>query len=133
MRSRYSAYVTRQIDYLKLTLTKEQQGDFSKEETANWADSSQWQGLEIQSVEAGGENDETGMVEFTVRFTTAGKQQIHYEKAEFVREDGAWRYSGMREEEGGSTFRRAEPKIGRNEPCPCGSGKKYKRCCGQAA
>jgi len=29
------------------------------------------------------------------------------------------------------TFRRTEPKIGRNAPCPCGSGKKYKKCCGQ--
>jgi preprotein translocase subunit SecA len=28
------------------------------------------------------------------------------------------------------TYVRSEPKIGRNEPCPCGSGKKYKRCCG---
>jgi hypothetical protein len=27
-------------------------------------------------------------------------------------------------------IRRAEPKIGRNDPCPCGSGKKYKKCCG---
>ena len=27
----------------------------------------------------------------------------------------------------------AEPKIGRNEPCPCGSGKKYKNCCGKNA
>jgi uncharacterized protein len=27
------------------------------------------------------------------------------------------------------TVRRKEPKIGRNEPCPCGSGKKYKKCC----
>ena len=26
--------------------------------------------------------------------------------------------------------RRAAIKIGRNEPCPCGSGKKYKNCCG---
>ena len=25
----------------------------------------------------------------------------------------------------------AEKKVGRNEPCPCGSGKKYKRCCGK--
>ncbi len=25
----------------------------------------------------------------------------------------------------------AENKIGRNQPCPCGSGKKYKKCCGQ--
>jgi hypothetical protein len=31
---------------------------------------------------------------------------------------------------GGHTVVRAEPKIGRNEPCPCGSGKKYKKCCG---
>lgn len=28
------------------------------------------------------------------------------------------------------TFRRSEPRIGRNDPCPCGSGKKYKKCCG---
>ena len=27
------------------------------------------------------------------------------------------------------TIRRDKPKIGRNEPCPCGSGKKYKKCC----
>jgi preprotein translocase subunit SecA len=31
------------------------------------------------------------------------------------------------------TVRRSEKKVGRNEPCPCGSGKKYKRCCGAAA
>ncbi|MCY4156249.1 MAG: preprotein translocase subunit SecA [Gammaproteobacteria bacterium] len=30
------------------------------------------------------------------------------------------------------TYRRASPRIGRNDPCPCGSGKKYKRCCGAA-
>jgi tetratricopeptide (TPR) repeat protein len=28
------------------------------------------------------------------------------------------------------TVQRSGPKVGRNEPCPCGSGKKYKRCCG---
>jgi preprotein translocase subunit SecA len=31
------------------------------------------------------------------------------------------------------TVRRDEPKVGRNDPCPCGSGKKYKKCHGQAA
>jgi preprotein translocase subunit SecA len=30
-------------------------------------------------------------------------------------------------------IRRDEPKVGRNDPCPCGSGKKYKKCCGKAA
>jgi len=32
----------------------------------------------------------------------------------------------------GVPVRRNEPKVGRNEPCPCGSGKKYKKCCGRA-
>jgi preprotein translocase subunit SecA len=31
------------------------------------------------------------------------------------------------------TVRREEPKVGRNDPCPCGSGKKYKKCHGMAA
>lgn len=30
------------------------------------------------------------------------------------------------------TYRREQPKVGRNDPCPCGSGKKYKNCCGRA-
>ncbi|NTV95320.1 MAG: UPF0149 family protein [Thiobacillus sp.] len=30
----------------------------------------------------------------------------------------------------GATVRRTEPKVGRNDPCPCGSGKKFKKCCG---
>jgi uncharacterized protein len=30
-----------------------------------------------------------------------------------------------------STYRRTLPKVGRNEPCPCGSGKKFKHCCGK--
>lgn len=29
-------------------------------------------------------------------------------------------------------YKRAKPKVGRNEPCPCGSGKKYKNCCGKS-
>jgi len=30
------------------------------------------------------------------------------------------------------TFRRESPRVGRNDPCPCGSGRKYKKCCGRA-
>ena len=35
------------------------------------------------------------------------------------------------EEIKGETVTRESPKVGRNEPCPCGSGKKFKRCCGK--
>ncbi|MDR1933733.1 MAG: DnaJ domain-containing protein [Spirochaetales bacterium] len=37
---------------------------------------------------------------------------------------------GEEDEEPVETVRREQPKIGRNDPCPCGSGKKYKKCCG---
>ena len=33
-------------------------------------------------------------------------------------------------QDGAATVRRAEAKVGRNDPCPCGSGKKHKKCCG---
>jgi curved DNA-binding protein CbpA len=36
------------------------------------------------------------------------------------------------ESEPSGTVRRSQPKVGRNDPCPCGSGKKYKHCCGAA-
>jgi len=47
-----------------------------------------------------------------------------------VRESGTWCYAGGRVI-GVDPYRREEPKIGRNEPCSCGSGKKYKKCCGR--
>ena len=40
------------------------------------------------------------------------------------------RRSAAREARAGTTFRRTTQKVGRNDPCPCGSGKKFKRCCG---
>ena len=36
------------------------------------------------------------------------------------------------EEASPATVKREGVKVGRNDPCPCGSGKKYKKCCGQA-
>lgn len=39
--------------------------------------------------------------------------------------------TNMDESAGGTTRVRKEPKVGRNDPCPCGSGKKYKQCCGR--
>jgi uncharacterized protein len=53
----------------------------------------------------------------------AGMNQIyHYFEAQ--------RLLGTDLPEDMTTFRRTMPKIGRNEPCPCGSGKKFKQCCG---
>lgn len=128
MRSRYTAYATENVPYLKETLTKQQQRDFSAEDTRKWARESTWLGLEIIRTEEGGPEDQRGIVEFSAHFESGGEKQTHHEVAEFEKEDGHWRYSGLQEPQG-KTVRRAEPKIGRNDPCPCGSGKKYKKCC----
>jgi len=39
-------------------------------------------------------------------------------------------YNFWRNKREGGTIKREEPKSGRNDPCPCGSGRKFKQCCG---
>ena len=129
MRSRYSAFATGKIDYLQETLLPETREDFDRKEIETWAKNSVWTGVEIRSTEAGGVDDDEGVVEFVANFTMNGKQQKHHETSRFTKRDGRWFYVdgvlGARPRSG--------PKVGRNEPCPCGSGKKYKKCCGTNA
>ena len=83
--------------------------------------------LEVLATEAGGPDDEQGVVEFAVTYVEAGKTHVLRERSRFEREGGAWRYIGRVKE---APTRREAPKVGRNDPCPCGSGLKYKKCHG---
>ncbi len=130
MRSRYSAYVNGQIHYLSETLHPEQRHDHDVEATRRWAGSSEWLGLEIHAVEAGGEGDEEGMVEFIATFKEKGVVHRHHEQSRFKREEGRWYYVDGEVPTPG-TYIHEQPKVGRNEPCLCGSGKKHKKCCGR--
>jgi SEC-C motif-containing protein len=132
MRSRYSAYVRRAYAHLGSTLSAEQRKDFSADDAKRWAESSEWLGLTIHRAEQGGPADSAGLVEFTARYKVEGKAQEHHEVALFSREEGKWVYAGAATGPG-KTVRRETPKLGRNDPCSCGSGKKYKKCCGAAA
>ena len=129
MRSRYTAYVKRNYLHLRRSLSKEQQADFSEKDAREWAESSEWLGLEVAGTEGGAETDQEGAVDFVARFKTAGEERKHVEKARFIREDGRWVYAGMIVPKA-EPVRREAPKVGRNDPCPCGSGKKFKKCCG---
>ena len=63
-----------------------------------------------------------------------GKLVAAVEEERFVHKDrsaGVTYSSGDGEQERPSTMRRDTPKVGRNDECPCGSGKKYKKCCGK--
>jgi SEC-C motif-containing protein len=132
MRSRYSAYVHHAYDHLERSLSTAQRKDFSVEDTRRWAESSEWLGLTILRTEQGGPMDAEGVVGFSAKFRTNGEEQEHLETARFIREEGKWVYAGHLDERG-HTVRHETPRPGRNDPCPCGSGKKYKKCCGAAA
>ena len=132
MRSRYSAYVKHEIAHLERSLSATERKDFAADEAKRWAESSEWLGLTILRTEKGGTNDTEGLVEFSAKFRVEGKDQEHVETAIFGREEGQWVYTGQQKPVA-HTVKREAPKIGRNDPCPCGSGKKYKKCCGAAA
>jgi SEC-C motif domain protein len=127
MRSRYSAYVRQRIDYLRQTLTPEAQAGFDPAETERWARESQWSGLSILRCEAGGPEDETGLVEFVATYQFSGRDFRHHEISRFTRLDGRWFYVDGQQP---ALVPRTAPRIGRNDPCTCGSGRKYKKCCG---
>lgn len=141
MRSRYSAYATANIDYLKSTLAPESRHDFDSATTKKWAQSAKWKGLKIMSVTKGMETDSKGTVEFTATYEQDGEGLDHHEVSQFRKsESGEWYFidgDAHTHREGEDhhyakpqTVIREQPKLGRNEPCPCGSGKKYKKCHG---
>lgn len=132
MRSRYTAYVRHDFAHLERSLSREQRADFSLPDARRWAESAEWLGLTISQTTQGGLNDSEGTVAFAASFRSGGREHEHIETARFAREDGNWVYAGH-DPMPSATVRRATPKIGRNDPCPCGSGKKYKKCCGAAA
>lgn len=130
MRARYSAFVKADIDYLYKTVSPEQQKDFNIEETKDWAQNSEWKGLEIIETVDGGPDDEKGTVEFVASFRQNKKDIIHHELASFEKIDGKWIFmDGVVPKP--KQVMRETPKVGRNDPCPCGSGLKYKKCCGK--
>lgn len=128
MRSRYAAFTLGNGEYVRDTLSEDQKADFDLDDFNASKGQTKWMGLEIRKTEAGGEKDENGTVEFVARYRTPDGPVVHHERAMFSREDGKWVFSDcvMNPKE---AQRRVE-KVGRNDPCPCGSGKKYKKCCG---
>lgn len=127
MRSRYTAYATGAIEHILKSCV--QDGELDEEATRRWSEKAEWRGLKILRTEKGGPADTEGVVEFAASYVMDGLKDEHRETAKFVKKDGNWLY------ESGDvktvTVVRDTPKVGRNESCPCGSGKKYKQCCGK--
>lgn len=113
MRSRYSAYVLGNGGYIVKTTVKENRYEDDLELIEEYSKSVTWLGLEILHVEK-------NVVEFKAYYIDANGLKVQHEKSNFIYEDGVWLYRD------GKMY---NSKIERNEPCPCQSGKKYKKCC----
>lgn len=130
MRARYSAYVKQECDFLFQSTHPGHRDNYDHEGTREWARTARWLGLEILSTDGGGGDDATGTVEFVARYVERGIERAHHERGHFLREGGAW-YFTEGEMIRNRPFVRTTPKIGRNDPCSCGSGLKFKKCCGR--
>ncbi len=129
MRARYTAFTEHNVDYVVNTHHTSTREELDRASVESWAKNSEWLGLEIVSKENGEEKDQEGKVEFKCKFKLEGKVHVHHELSTFKKEGNQWYFvDGSLCQ---STIRRHEPKIGRNDPCSCGSGKKFKKCCGQ--
>jgi SEC-C motif-containing protein len=119
MRSRYSAYVLGLIDYLRATTLPAQQDSLDLQSMKDWSATSTWLGLEVEESQLIGGQPEHALVGFTARWHDRAGEHAQHERSAFVQHDGNWYFIDPT----------APLKAGRNDPCPCGSGQKFKKCC----
>lgn len=120
MRSRYCAYVRGEIDYLVATTLPVQQAGLERDAIAAWSAGSQWLGLVVAEHRELPGAPRHAQVRFTARWRDAEGEKAHEELSAFVEREGRWYF--------------LDPTVplrcGRNDPCPCGGGGKFKKCCG---
>lgn len=123
MRSRFTAYAKQNAHYLLATWDKDHRPahiNFSNE-------TAQWQKLKILGCKKGGKTDAKGSVEFEAYYLQDGIAYFMREISRFVKNGSNWLYlDGIIKATGRA---KAEISAGRNSPCSCGSGKKFKHCC----
>lgn len=127
MRSRFTAYVMDNMAYIQLTWDS---GTRPKEEKLNFGgENIAWNKLEIIGKKKGGASDSKGLVEFKAYYTKGNEENILHETSRFVKNNGRWFYLDGVVKSAGKIIEQLNE--GKNAPCPCGSGKKFKRCCGK--
>ena len=128
MRSRYAAFACGAVDYI--LKTEKLKTPNQKQDLEAWCTVTKWKKLEIIDASHGNETDKTGTVTFIAFYEEQEVLHQLKETSNFVKEEGKWFYIG-----GNAEFKEVRDpqlkQVGRNDPCPCNSGKKYKKCCGK--
>ena len=117
MRARYAAFALARVDYLVATHATPD----DREALERACRGVTWLGLDVESTERGGEQDDDGAVTFTARSLEHDVELALHERSRFERRDGRWVYVD-------GEPRVSRRRVARNEPCPCGSGRKFKQC-----
>ena len=117
MRSRYTAYVLKNIPYIVATTVPSQQTLLDEKALQDLTDETQWLGLDIVKAETLTKTQSA--VEFKAHFQGSEQPQVHHEHSIFVKIDGRWYFVDP-----------TVPLPSNKQPCVCGSGKKFKHCCG---
>ncbi len=129
MRARYTAHVVKNVDFVVATTHSNTYQPDHHAAIVEWVDSTTWNKLEVLETHKGQASDQEGFVLFRANYEQDGTAKVHEEESYFKREVGRWYFV-----QGRTPLVKQAPirhqKIARNAPCPCGSGKKYKRCCG---
>ena len=125
MRSRFTAYAMQNEAYLLKTWDTSKRPkdiDFSKEQA-------EWTKLEIVKTKKGGEKDCKGVVEFKAYYLQDNVEYVMNEVSRFIKQAGRWFYLDGVVKSVKQVGQQSNQ--GKNAPCSCGSGKKFKRCCGK--
>jgi SEC-C motif domain protein len=119
MRSRYSAYALGLVDYLVRSTLPAQQDSLDQEAIRAWSLASTWLGLDVEQAQLIEGEPRHAYVTFTARWRDPSGEHSHRERSAFVCNNGNWYFIDPT----------VELKLGRNDPCPCSSGLKFKKCC----
>lgn len=118
MRSRYSAYVLLNIPYIVETTVPYQQQFLDQAAIRNWGETTEWVGLDIVK-HLTNVSKIHSLVEFNAFFKTDEGIQAHHECSLFVKIEERWFFVDP-----------TVPLPTQKQHCVCGSGKKFKHCCG---
>jgi SEC-C motif-containing protein len=125
MRSRFTAHAIGDYRHLHRTYLATARQPYVEQQGGDV----HWTRLVIHSHEPGAKPG-SAFVDFTAYFEESGREQPMHEKSEFLQQGGEWFYAKT-VRSGPAPVKSVGPKVGRNDPCPCGSGKKFKHCCGR--
>lgn len=127
MRSRYTAHVLKDMPHIVRTMRGRALKLFDEEKTySEWFQQTVWNKLEIIEAPPVTTHSKDGIVEFKAHYTFQNEEGVLHERSKFSKEDGVWYYIAGQQK---NPVIMSSDKVGRNDPCPCGSSKKYKKCC----